>query len=98
VGEKEQAARNAALTRENISAASLATLINTRARQVKDDPPTIDHQRAQDAARDADRRRAWAEWHRLQAGRHRATLTDLIARHEAEAERLSLMPGGGGGS
>ncbi len=92
VGEAEQAARNAAVARENVSATSLDTLIDTRARQVRDDPPIIDRQRAQDALRDADRRRAWADHHRAQAERHRATLTDLIAHHEAAAARLA---GGG---
>ena len=93
IGEAEQAARNAAVARENICSASLATLIDTRARQVRDDPPIPDRQRAQDAIRDAETRRAWAEeWHREQAGRHRTTLTDLIAHHEAAASRLE---GGG---
>jgi hypothetical protein len=80
------------VARENVSATSLDTLIDTRARQVRDDPPIIDRQRAQDALRDADRRRAWADHHRAQAERHRATLTDLIAHHEAAAARLA---GGG---
>jgi len=80
------------VSQANFRSAGLDTLISTRARRVKDDPPTIDRQRAQDAARDADRRRAWAEWHREQAGRHRATLDDLIARHERAAARLE---GGG---
>jgi hypothetical protein len=38
---------------------------------------------------------AWVEYHRAQVERHRATLADLIAHHEAEAERL--VPGTGGG-
>ncbi len=93
IGEAEQAARNAAVARENICSASLATLIDTRARQVRDEPPIIDRQRSQDAARSARTRQAWAEeWHREQAGRHRTTLTDLIAHHEAAASRLE---GGG---
>ncbi len=37
--------------------------------------------------RDANRA-AWCEYHRLQAGRHRAVLESLIDRHEAEVERL----------
>ncbi len=92
IGEEEQAARNAAVARENICSASLATLIDTRARQVRDEPPIIDRQRAQDAIRDAETRRAWAEWRRAQAGRHRATLAALIRHHERAADRLE---GGG---
>ena len=95
LGAEEQAARNKAVSQANFRAAGLDTLISTRARQVKDDPPIIDRQRAQDATRRAETRRAWAEWHRAQAGRHRATLAALIRHHEAEAEWLSLMPGGG---
>jgi hypothetical protein len=83
------------VARENISSASLATLIDTRARQVRDEPPIIDRQRSLEAIRDADRRRAWADHHRAQAERHRAALTDLIAHHERAADRLE---GGGGGS
>ncbi len=92
VGEAEQAARDAAVAQANFRAGGLDTLIRTRARQVKDDPPTIDRQRAQDAIRSARTRQAWAEWHREQAVRHRSTLTDLIAHHERAAARLE---GGG---
>ncbi len=95
IGQAEQAARDKAVARENISSASLATLIDTRARQVRDEPPIIDRQRSLEAIRDADRRRAWADHHRAQAERHRAALTDLIAHHERAADRLE---GGGGGS
>jgi hypothetical protein len=95
IGEAEQAARNAAVARENICSASLATLIDTRARQVRDEPPIPDRLVARDALRSAETRSAWAEWHREQAGRHRATLDDLIAHHERAADRLE---GGGGGS
>ena len=95
LGEEEQAARNKAVSQANFRSAGLDTLISTRARRVKDDPPIIDHQRAQDATRDARTRQAWAAWHRAQAERHRATLDDLIAHHERAADRLE---GGGGGS
>jgi hypothetical protein len=68
------------------------TLIDRRAKQLKDDRPPPDRLRGQDATRDARTRQAWAEWHRAQAQRHRATLADLIAHHEAAADRLE---GGG---
>jgi hypothetical protein len=61
VGAEEQAARDKAVTQANFRAAGLATLISTRARQVRDEPPTIDRQRAQDAIRSARTRQAWAE-------------------------------------
>jgi hypothetical protein len=37
-----------------------------------------------------ERRAAWCEHHQGQAARLRITLEALIARHEAEAERLAL--------
>lgn len=70
----------------------LDSLIAVRAKQVKGDKPPPDRQRARDALRSARTRQA-AGWHRAQAERHRATLTDLIACHEAAADRLA---GGGG--
>ncbi len=94
VGAAEQAARNKAVSQANFRSAGLDTLISTRARQVKDDKPIIDRQRAQDAARRAETRSAWAAWHREQAGRHRATLDDLIAHHERAADRLEGVGGG----
>jgi hypothetical protein len=33
-------------------------------------------------------RRAWASYHRSQAERHRATLTDLISHHETQAAKF----------
>jgi hypothetical protein len=63
-------------------------VVDTRARQLKDDKPPPDRLVAQDALRDARTRSAWSEWHRAQAERHRATLDDLIAHHEEQAERL----------
>ncbi len=88
IGAEELAARNKAVARENKTAAAMRTLINTRQRQLQDEPPPPDLQRAQDALRDARTRRAWSQWHLEQAARHRATLTDLICHHEAEAARL----------
>jgi len=84
----EQAARDAAVGQENFRAAALDTLISTRARDTENDKPLPDLQRSRDALRDARTRLAWAAWHRDQAERHRATLTDLVGHHEREAERL----------
>jgi hypothetical protein len=72
----------------NFRAGGLDTLISTRARQLADEPPPPDLQRSRDALRDARTRQEWAAWHRAQAERHRATLDDLIAHHEEQAERL----------
>jgi DNA-directed RNA polymerase subunit K/omega len=88
LGEAEQRARDKAVAQANFRAGGLDTLISTRARQLKDDPPPPDLQRSQDAIRRAETRRAWAEWHRGQADRHRRTLTDLVSHHEEQAERL----------
>ncbi len=88
IGEAELAARNKAVARENVRSAALDTLIDTRARDTENDRPPPDLQRSRDATRDARTRQVWAEWHRDQAERHRATLTDLVAHHEREAERL----------
>ncbi len=88
IGAEELAARNKEVARENKTAAAMRTLIRTRARDTRDDPPPPDLQRARDAIRDARTRSAWSEWHRAQAERHRATLTGLILHHEREAERL----------
>jgi len=61
VGEQEQRARDKAVARANFRAAALDTLIDTRARQLRDEPPPPDRQRAQDAARSARTRLSWAE-------------------------------------
>jgi len=87
IGTTEQAARDREVIRARRDDSALSMLIRTRARIIKDEPPP-DLQRAQDATRDARTRSAWAAWHRDQAQRHRATLTDLILHHEREAERL----------
>jgi len=88
ISEAEQAARDAAVARENRRSGNLDMLIETRARQLADQPPPPDRQRGLDATRSARTRLLWAEWHRDQAERHRATLTDLICHHESAAERL----------
>ena len=88
ISEAEQRARDAAVSRANTRDGALDVVISTRVRQLRDEPPPPDRQVARDAIRDAATRSAWAAHHRAMAERHRATLTALIARHEAEAERL----------
>jgi hypothetical protein len=92
IGEAEQAARNKAVAQANTRDGALDVVISTRVRQLRDEPPPPDPLVARGALRDARTRQAWAEWHRAQAERHRATLTALVARHEAAAARLA---GGG---
>jgi hypothetical protein len=88
LGAEEQAARDRAVAQANFRSRGLDTVIATRVRQLRDEPPPPDLQRAQDATRAAKTRQAWAQWHRDQAQRHRATLDDLIVHHEREAARL----------
>jgi len=88
IGEAEQAARDKAVSQANTRAGALDIVIQTRVRQLQDEPPPPDLQVARDALRDAASRQAWAEWHRHQAELHRATLTDLVNHHEEQAKRL----------
>ena len=88
IGTTEQAARDREVIRARRDDSALSMLIRTRAGIIKDEPPAPDLQVARDAIRDARTRQAWASWHRGQAERHRATLTDLVSHHEAEARRL----------
>ncbi len=88
IGPEEQAARDRAVAQANTRAGALDIVISTRARQLADDKPPPDLQVARDAIRAAQTRQEWAEWHRDQAERHRATLDDLIAHHEEQAARL----------
>ncbi len=88
LGEAEQLARDQAVAHANFTARGLDTVISTRARHLADEPPPPDRQRGLDATRSARTRRAWAEWHRDQAERHRRALTDLVAHHEEQAARL----------
>ena len=88
ISEAELAARNRAVAQANKKARGLDTVIATRARHLRDDKPPPDRQRGLDATRDARTRLLWAQWHAQQAARHRQTLTDLVAHHEREAERL----------
>jgi hypothetical protein len=84
----EQVARDAAVAQANTRAGALDIVIDTMARRLQDDKAPPDRQRGLDATRDARTRLLWAQWHAQQADRHRRTLTDLVAHHEAEAERL----------
>ncbi len=88
ISEEELAARNKAVAKENKTAGALDIVVDTMAKRLQNDKPLPDLQRSRDAIRAARTRQEWAEWHRHQAERHRATLTDLVAHHEAEAERL----------
>jgi hypothetical protein len=88
IGQAELAARNKAVGQANVRDAALDTVIDTMAKRLRDEPPPPDRQRGLDATRDARTRLLWAQWHAQQADRHRRTLTDLVAHHEAEAERL----------
>jgi len=88
IGPEEQAARDRAVAQANTRAGALDIVIDTRARQLRDEPPPPDRQVARDAIRAARTRQEWAEWHRHQAERHRQTLTDLVAHHEDQAARL----------
>jgi hypothetical protein len=44
--------------------------------------------RRYNARQQEENRQAWCEYHQGQAARHRAILTELIARHEAQAAKL----------
>ncbi len=88
LGAEEQAARDRAVSQANFRAGGLDTVISTRARQLADEPRPPDLLVARDAIRRAETRREWAQWHRHQAERHRATLSDLIVHHESSAARL----------
>jgi hypothetical protein len=88
ISEAELAARNKAVAQANTRAGALDIVVETMSRRLADDKPPPDLLVARDALRAAEARRAWAEWHRAQAERHRAALTDLVAHHESAANRL----------
>jgi hypothetical protein len=73
----------------------LDRLISKRASQARRPDPDEREElwkesvRAYMARRSEEMRTAWREYHQGQAARHRAVLEALIARHEAEAERLA---------
>jgi hypothetical protein len=74
--------------------AELDRLITKRASQDRWPDPDEEHERWKASVRTYNRRRqeemraAWCEYHQGQAARHRAILTELIARHEAQAAKL----------
>ena len=74
--------------------AELDRLISKRASQdTRPDPDELEPGNVESVRRfnariRAENREAWCEYHRLQAGRHRAVLESLIAHHEAMAARL----------
>jgi hypothetical protein len=84
----EQAALDRAVAKANHEAGALQMLIRTRAREIGQEPTPVDQSVAREAIRDAETRLCWAQWHRGQAARHRATLEGLIAHHESAADRL----------
>lgn len=69
-------------------------LIEKRSREGEVDPDEREELwkesvRRYNARRREEMRAAWCEYHQGQAVRHRGVLESLIARHEAEAERLA---------
>jgi hypothetical protein len=72
----------------------LDRLISKRASQERREDPDEQHElwkasvTAHNARGDEEMRAAWREYHQGQAARHRAILTELIARHEAQAAKL----------
>jgi hypothetical protein len=48
----------------------------------------IESTRKHNAARDAELRDAWSEYHKEQAERHKAVLASLIEHHEQQAQKL----------
>jgi hypothetical protein len=77
----------------------LDAMIERRSRQKDPDEASELWQesvRRYNARRHEEMRAAWHEYHQGQAARHRAVLESLIARHEAEAERLAPIRGEGG--
>ncbi len=52
------------------------------------EPSYAESVRTYNAAREAERRAAWSDYHRVHAERLRRTLERLIAHHEARAQQL----------
>ena len=77
----------------------LDAMIQRRARKGDVDPDEREELwkesvRAYTARRREELRAAWTSYHEGQAGRHRRTLQDLIAHHEAQAAKLCEGEGG----
>ena len=53
------------------------------------EPSYLESVKVYNAAREAERRAAWSDFHRVHAERLRRTSTELIAFHEARAAALS---------
>jgi hypothetical protein len=53
------------------------------------EPSYLESVKVYNAAREAERRAAWSDYHRVHAERLRRTSTELIAFHEARAAALS---------
>jgi len=80
--------------------AEVDRLIERRSRNAEVDPDEREELwkesvRRYNARRREEMRAAWCEYHQGQAVRHRAVLKSLIARHEAQAERLARVRGEG---
>ncbi len=78
-----------------MEATDLAKLMERRSRREPEpaelEPSYAESVRRYHAARDAERRAEWTEFHRVQAERHRRTLERLIAVHEVQARKLAEM-------
>jgi hypothetical protein len=82
------------IVRGELAEKQLDAIIQRRARKGDVDPDAREELwkasvRAYAARKREEMRAAWCEHHRGQAARLRTTLEALIARHEAEAERLA---------
>ena len=70
----------------------LSRLIEKRSRREPDpdeiEPGYVESVRRFNARRAQEMRAAWTSYHEGQAERHRRTLQDLIAHHEAQAAKL----------
>jgi len=88
------------IARADAAGAELDWLISKRASQDRRPDPEEQEElwkasvRAYTARKREELRVAWASYHEGQAERHRRTLEDLIAHHEAQAGKLCEGEGG----